>query len=193
MLQVIIRKFIFFLFFFFKGENGNPATLQEMQKSLQIHLEQHQPALFIAALSVTNMIPHERWAGGGRGGGSQSRQATPPFRSEWPSHQLMLWNVSEWMFNMRTKCSPKSNHLVLEWDQGWGVRGWGAKKSLACLGLQFFSFLFSSFESFKRDVFNWSPTTIAFSFAILSFLPEESREPSVFILIYFLSPFAAFE
>lgn len=115
---------------------------------------------------------------------SRSRQATPSSCSEWPSHQLMLWNVSKWMFNMRTKCSPKSNHPVLEWDQ----EKRGEPPRLAQIAI-FPPFFFPSFESFKRDVFNCSSTTIAFSFAILSFPPEETRESSVFIFYFFPPPF----
>lgn len=119
---------------------------------------------------------------------SRSRQATPSSCSEWPSHQLMLWNVSKWMFNMRTKCSPKSNHPVLEWDQ----EKRGEPPRLAQIAI-FPPFFFLSFESFKRDVFNCSSTTIAFSFAILSFPPEETRESSVFSFYFFPLPFGAFK
>lgn len=119
---------------------------------------------------------------------SRSRQATPSSCSEWPLQQLMLWNVSKWMFNMRTKCSPKSNHPVLEWER----EKRGEPPHLARIAI-FPPFFFLSFESFKRDVFNCSSTTIAFSFAILSFPPEETRESSVLMFNFFPLPFGAFK
>lgn len=123
---------------------------------------------------------------------SRSRRAPPSFGSEWPSHQLMLRNVSKWMFNMRTKCSLKSNHPILKWD---GEKRRRRTRELRSSQIALFLFSFFPFESFKRNAFNCSSTTIAAPFHLQCslFPPQEAREWSVFIFNPPFPPFAAFK